>query len=421
MKPCRLVRGSLIVALCSTLSLSGCAWEGLNSLPLPGTTGRGPGATIYHAEIADVGTLESNSPVMIADVIVGSVGQLRVNNWHADVEISIKPGIVIPANAVATVGQTSLLGSTHLALNSPPGVTPTGRLAAGATIPLNKSSTYPSTEQTLASLSSVVSGGGLGQIGGIVSNFNGAFNGREGAIRDLITRLDTFVGTFDSQRDDVVATIEAMNRLAGKFNEQRNVIIEALKKIPPALDVLVRERPRLTTALSKLGTFSDTASAVINDVQANLVENLRHAEPTIRSLADVGINLDKALAFLPAFPYGQKSIDKQLKGDYYNLSVILDFTVPRLKRDLLMGTRWGDPTAQIQAAIGDPGYAEQTRDPLGIGVAAPPPVIANFPPDVAPPALPGVEGVEGATPSPAESGSSPSPAPNPAPPVPGGS
>ena len=56
-------------------------------------------------------TLESNSPVLISDVVVGSVGKMTVDNWHADVEISVKPDVVVPANAVATVGQTSLLGS----------------------------------------------------------------------------------------------------------------------------------------------------------------------------------------------------------------------------------------------------------------------------------------------------------------------
>ena len=55
-------------------------------------------------------TLESNSPVMIDDVVVGSVGKMTVDNWHADVEVSVKPDVVVPANAVATVGQTSLLG-----------------------------------------------------------------------------------------------------------------------------------------------------------------------------------------------------------------------------------------------------------------------------------------------------------------------
>lgn len=415
----RILRGSLVIALCSVLFLTGCAWQGLNSLPLPGATGRGPSAITYHVEIANVGTLESNSPVMVDDVIVGSVGTMSVRNWHADVELSIEPDIEIPANAVATIGQTSLLGSTHLQLNPPVGVAPSGRLAPGQTIPLNKSSTYPSTEQTLAALSSVVNGGGLGQIGSVISTANAAFGGREAAIRDLITRLDTFIGTFDEQRHNIVATIESLNRLAGKFNEQRGIITEALKKLPPALAVLNRERPRLTDALVRLGVFSDTATGVINDTQDDLVENLQHLEPITRSLADVGININKALAYFPAFPYGQKSIDKQLKGDYYNLSVILDFTIPRLKRDLLMGTRWGDPTSQLQAAIGDPGYAEQTRDPLGVGVAPPPPVIANDPrQDTPPPPLPGGEGVAQ---NPAESGTGlPGPAPAASPPVAGG-
>ena len=131
---------------------------------------------------------------MIDDVVVGSVGKMTVKNWHADVEISVKPDVVVPANAVATVGQTSLLGSMHLALDPPLGQAATGRLKPGATIPLNKSSTYPSTEQTLSSLSAVVNAGGLGQIGDVIHNFNAALSGRQGQVRDLLTRLDTFVG-----------------------------------------------------------------------------------------------------------------------------------------------------------------------------------------------------------------------------------
>ena len=106
----------------------------MNSLPLPGAVGRGPGADIYHVEIANVGTLEPNSPVMINDVMVGSVGKMAVKAWHADVEISVKPDVVVPANAVASVGQTSLLGSMHLELNPPPGQ-PAQRTAANRARP----------------------------------------------------------------------------------------------------------------------------------------------------------------------------------------------------------------------------------------------------------------------------------------------
>ena len=93
---------------------------------------------------------------MIGDVVVGSVGRMRLQGQHADVEVRLKAGTVVPANAVALVGQTSLLGSMHLELNAPPGQPTVGRIEPGATMPLNKSSTYPSTEQTLSSLSAVV-------------------------------------------------------------------------------------------------------------------------------------------------------------------------------------------------------------------------------------------------------------------------
>jgi virulence factor Mce-like protein len=355
----------------TALALSGCSWQGVNALPLPGAPGRVPGASRYVVEMANVASLDSNSPVMIDDVTVGSIGDISVQDWHANVEIFVRPGVVVPANAVAVIGQTSLLGSSHLALNPPAGTAPQGQLAPGSVIGLNKSSTYPTTEQTLASVSMVVNGGGLGQIGDIIHTFNDAFGGNEAAIRDLISRLDTFIGTFDAQRDDVVATIHALNRLSGTFAAQRDELAEALTKVPPALDVLVRERPRLTEALDKLRIFSNTATGVISRVQSDLVQNLQHLEPAIKALADVGVGLDKAIAYASVFPNGQSAIDNAIRGDFLNESTTIDFTVPRLKRELLMGTRWGDPNAQIQAAVGDPGYAEQTGDPLSVGVLPP--------------------------------------------------
>ena len=112
-------------------TVGGCAFQGVNSLPLPGAVGRGPHANIYHIEIANIGTLESNSPVMMGDVTVGSVGKMRVKGDHADIEVAIKPDVSVPANAVATVGQTSLLGSMHVELNPPLGQRPTGQAGTG--------------------------------------------------------------------------------------------------------------------------------------------------------------------------------------------------------------------------------------------------------------------------------------------------
>jgi phospholipid/cholesterol/gamma-HCH transport system substrate-binding protein len=414
------LRRVLAIGCCVALTGSGCAFHGLNSLPLPGAVGRGPGSDIYHVEIANVITMESNSPVMIDDVVVGSVGAMKVKDWHADVEISVKHDLVIPANVEASIGQTSLLGSMHLELNPPLGQPGVGRLRPGATIPLSRSSTYPSTEQTLSSLALVVNGGGLGQIGEIIHNFSAALSGRAGAVRDLINRFDTFVGTLDEQRNNIVASIEALDQLAGTFAAQRDVVTEALRKLPPALAVLIKERPRLTAALDRLREFSNTANGLINDTQADLVRNLKNLEPTIKGLADVGPPLDTALAAITVFPFTQNFVDRAIRGDYFNLHVQLDLTIPKLKAALFLGTHWGQLDEQLVPAPGDPFYLRYTLDPLRAGAAQPPGPQA--PPPPGPPQPPGVPpaGPQAPPPGPAQPNLQFSaPLPGPAAPPPG--
>ena len=379
------VRRVLAIGSCVALTATGCAFHGLNSLPLPGAVGRGAGADIYHVELANILTMESNSPVMMDDVVVGSVGPMTVKDWHADVEVSVKRDVVIPANAVASVGQTSLLGSMHVELNPPLGQPGIGRLRPGATIPLSRSSTYPSTEQTLSSLSLVVNGGGLGQIGEIIHNFSAALSGREGAVRDLLNRLDKFVGTLDQQRDNIVTSIQALNRLAETFAGQRDVLTEALRKVPPALEVLIKERPRFTAALDHLRVFSNTATGLINDTQADLVKNLKNLEPTIGALADVGPGLDLALAGSTVFPFTQNFVDRAVRGDYFNLHAQLDLTIPKLKGGLFLGTHWGQLGEELVPAPGEPYYLNYTYDPLRAGAAQPPGPVAPPLPGPPPP------------------------------------
>ena len=354
------------------LTVTGCAFQGVNSLPLPGAVGRGSDASVYHVELANIGTLESNSPVMIDDVVVGSVGKMSLRGWNVDLALNVKPDVVVPANAVATVGQTSLLGSMHVALDPPVGEPPNGRLKPGTTLGPNETSTYPSTEQTLSSVAAVVNGGGLGQIGDIIHNFSAALSGREDAVRDLITRLDTFVGTLYQQRDNIVATIDELNRFSQRLGSQQEVLTRALNRIPPALDVLIRERPRITTALVELGRFSETVSGLVNDTHADLVKNLQNLEPTLKALADVGPELDTAIAYIPTFPLTQNLIDRGVRGDYVNLFVTIDLTNARIKRGMLLGTRLGQDRASLIPAPGDPGYdAYYTKFPLGVGTSPP--------------------------------------------------
>lgn len=169
-------------------------------------------------------------------------------------------------------------------------------------------------------------------------------------MRDLLTRLETFVGTLDEQRDNLVDSIQALDRLAGTFADQR--------------DVLIKERPRLTAALDHLRVFRNIATRLVNDAQDDLVKNLKNLEPTIKALADVGPEFGTAIAAAFVFPFTQNFIDRAVRGDYFNIGAELDLTIPRLRRGLMLGTDWGQPDMPIPPEPGDPYRMKYTLDPL---------------------------------------------------------
>ena len=155
----------------------------------------------------------------------------------------------LPANATARVGQTSLLGSLHVELAPPTDIAPDGRLHEGSLIPLSSGSAYPTTEQTLAAISLLLNGGGVGQIQDITKAFATAFTGREDDLRSLIEQLDKFIGYVNDQKGDIISATESLNNLVGQFAEQKPVVDKALKTIPDALVVLKDQRNQLADAL----------------------------------------------------------------------------------------------------------------------------------------------------------------------------
>ena len=184
-------------------AIPGCGWRGLNSLSLPGTQGTGAGSFVIQAQMADVNNIEPNSRVRVADVTVGHVTKIERQGWHALLTMRLNGDVNLPANATAKIGTTSLLGSLHIELAPPTGEAPQGRLRDGSVIPLPDGGAYPSTEQTLAALSMLLNGGGLGQVQDITEAFSTAFRGREQDVRSLITQLREFTGHLDDQMGDL--------------------------------------------------------------------------------------------------------------------------------------------------------------------------------------------------------------------------
>jgi phospholipid/cholesterol/gamma-HCH transport system substrate-binding protein len=322
-------------------AMSGCGdWQGLNSLPLPGVEGRGPGAFTIQAQMPDVDNIEPNSRVRVADVTVGNVTKIERQGWNALVTMELNGNVVLPANATAKLGQTSLLGSLHIELAPPAGAPPEGRLHDGSLIPLASGSKYPSTEQTLAAVTLLLNGGGIGHVQDITEAFSTAWAGREGDLRSLIEQLDVFIGYVNDQKGDIIAANESLNGLVGQLAAQKPVLDKALRTIPDALSVLKDQRNNLADALSQLGKFSAIAADSVDQTKEALVAELKDIGPVLESLANAGPALTRALSFLPTFPFPKETLTNWMRGDYANLSLIVDMTLSRIDQGFFTGTRF---------------------------------------------------------------------------------
>ena len=344
----RLAGAVLVIAA----AVTGCQWKGLNSVALPGVEGVGPGSYTVQAQMPDVDHLSPNSRVRVDDVTVGNVTKIERQGWHALVTMSLNENVVLPANATATLGQTSLLGSEHIELAPPTDTAPQGRLKPGAVIPLESSGTFPTTEQTLAAISLLLNGGGVGQVQDITTAFSTAFSGREADLRSLIEQLDLFIAYNNDQKDDIIAAAESLNSLVGQVAEQKPVVDKALQTIPDALQVLKDQREMLAEALVQLGRFSALAADATSQTREALVAELKALGPTLEQLANAGPALTRSLSFLTTYPFPKETITNWMRGDYANLTLVVDLTLSRVDQGLFTGTRWEGDLTELEMQWG---------------------------------------------------------------------
>ena len=361
-------RTAVAVAVAVTLLVSaGCSFDGVQNMSVPGVAGTQSGAYTLTATLPTAGNITVNAPVMMNDATVGSVGKLRVTtvpsdtagreSWQAEVTLRLKQGVKVPAGSYARVGYTSVLGSMHVAI-VPPEHERGGFLRAGdrlsaqdcpdqrrMTPPTSggepnvtvaqqvRKCTVPSTEQVLSSLSVVLNGGGLSQVGTIVDELNKVFAGRTGLLSELLPRAASMMAVLDDQRADIVTALDGINRLTGTFNAQQPTIEQALTDGPKILRMLNDERPELVDALAAVDKLSRTTNSVLKASSDDISTTLTELEKFIEQLVLSGPNFVNSFSYLTTFPFPAAQVPQFVRGDYLNGAIYLDLTFNRLSRN----------------------------------------------------------------------------------------
>jgi phospholipid/cholesterol/gamma-HCH transport system substrate-binding protein len=322
----------IAVTAAGLIALSGCGFKGAYSLPLPGGAAHGK---TYHvtAIFSDVQDLTVQAAVRVNDVAVGDVTGIKIGTTpgspgylKANVDMSVNESTHLPANAVATLEQTTLLGEKFIALSPPTGTAPEGNLATRTTpIDASETSELPSTEEVFGLLSQVLNGSDLADLQTINIEVSKALAGRETAVRGALTQLNTFVSGLNAQKQEIVRALDELDRFSTALKDQNATIATALTDLGPGLRVLADERAQFTKLLTDLSTFGDVATHVIKSSKNQTIVALRDLQPILGHLAAAGKALPRSLEVLFTFPFPRDS-SQASPGDYTNAQAAVDLT-----------------------------------------------------------------------------------------------
>ncbi|NLV79859.1 MAG: MCE family protein [Rhodococcus sp.] len=365
------------------LSVSGCG--GLSSVPLPGGADIGDDPIHVSIRFDNVLDLVPQSTVKVDGVPMGRVESIGIapdDAWTAVVDVVVDSAADLPANAFAAVEQTSILGEKFVQLGPPTSEEPTGRLADGDVIPLDRTRHATEIEPVLGALSLLLNGGGIGQLAPIVDELSTAFDGREGVTRSLLEQADTLISGLTEQREDITRALDGLDALSSRVAAQNTRIEEILDQLPVATEVLEQQRPELTQLLTQLDRLGTAGTDILDQSKDDLIADLLALRPTLQQLAAAGDDLVEALPFIPTVPFPD-GVEKIALGGSVNLFLIVDLQIGNALSALGVGQ--GDPVYR-QPRFGSPLPVVDPSNPYynGNGPAVGWPTISLVPPLPAP-------------------------------------
>jgi phospholipid/cholesterol/gamma-HCH transport system substrate-binding protein len=392
-------RARRIAALATgVLLLSGCGFRGAYSFALPGGADVGDDPYRVEVEFLDVLDLVQQSAVRVADVPVGRVEKVELDeeDWTARVTILVNGDVELPANAVAAIQQSSLLGEKYVELAPPGNAEPTGDLRDQPLIPLERTNRNVEVEELLGAVSLVLNGGGLAQLQTINRELGEAMEGREDELKNTLDQLDTFIGGLDAQKAEINRALDSADRLAETLAARTATIRTALDTIGPGLDVINQQRDLLVSMLESLARLGDVGTRVINQSAADTVADLELLQPILSQLAAAGPDLAGSLELLLTYPFPDSSLSalnyrEAQTGGYAlftNMTATINFDLSELLCRYVIDQATGALKIQPQTVAGNECGQPGTAPGNGAATTGQQPPAKSF----SIPTLPGIVG-----------------------------
>jgi phospholipid/cholesterol/gamma-HCH transport system substrate-binding protein len=239
-----------------------------------------------HAVYSSAPGLFPGAAVDVLGVKVGTVTTVKNVGNTVEVGMAINQGTHIPARAVASLVAPQLLGQPDIDLN--PGYTRGAVLAAGTTIPQNRTSVPVSTDEVLKELQRTLNALNPHAVGDLVTNLAQDLNGQGANLNKLISSAAGTISLLANKGNDLGQLNGTLASLTGTLDTDTTQIEQLVQQYDTVSSTIASHQGQLNDAITQLAGAS---SSLVN----LLVPNLQPLEADVGTVTTVGRTLDRNL------------------------------------------------------------------------------------------------------------------------------
>jgi phospholipid/cholesterol/gamma-HCH transport system substrate-binding protein len=252
----------------------------------------------YHAQLATVVGLDTGDEVTVAGVSEGRITSMSLDGTVVNVTFTLNDAIALGTTTSAQSKVLTPIGEEYLAL-SPSGP---GRIPAGGTIPLSRTSvpsTLVSDLNTLGTQTEQLNIGQLAKALDVTSQtFAGVSPNELNAALSTLSQLSQNVGSRQGELATFVSQADALSTVLASHTTQLTSLIGQSNLV---LQVLDQRRQAINELLSTTATLSQQLNGIFDGRQSELTSLISNLNTVSAALASDNNAVGQALPLLAAF------------------------------------------------------------------------------------------------------------------------
>lgn len=250
------------------------------------------------ASFHDVGDLAPSAPVMLADVQVGKVTGIELEDGKGLVTMRVDSSARVPRGVIARVRRTSVLGERIVGLEVPEGLSSSAPPLTDGDV-ISETEVRADLEDLVVEGADVLAPIAASEVATLVDEGAKAFGDKGTELRTFLANLSGIAKAYEKRTPALRAAIDALNRFNKGLAPNIDVHARSVANTARSLRVLREESQELTAAIRSLDRLAIGGRAILDAHADEMDRFFGQMRSILRVLDEERAALRRFLRFAP--------------------------------------------------------------------------------------------------------------------------